>query len=360
MSRIGTTSDRPTCAPSRAARELALKRGEFDLAVNLGYIRTVPDEGGGGPRVALAEIDHLRSGDGYPDALRGRVATVGTTAGAELMNVAPTRFTSLARYGLLIPVTFYLNRYRTVVWLYLAEELRQFAAEGSHARLLTARRTPTQIREALRAGMDRRPRNWRGRHVGFLTRQAGDDPWARAGAVACLLDPADVADVVRDPHERTRLARCHPRLPAHGTAGSPTAELAKALMTASEPDEVAWFRADLAHTMETARRNHPATATLPPAPSAGPPSLVPRPAPPAAPGPLVPLSAPQTGPDPLVPLPAPHTGQDPLGPLPAPVADRRPEPTDLTGLTGLTGLTDPTPPHGLLSWLRRRRRRPAG
>ncbi|MFJ4359953.1 DUF6397 family protein [Streptomyces massasporeus] len=348
MSRTGTTSDRLTCAPSRAARELDLKRGEFDLAVNLGLIRAMPDEGGGGLRVALAELDRLRSGEGFPDALRGRVATVGTTAGAELMDVTPTRFTSLARYGLLIPVKFYLNRYRAVVWLYLAEELRQFAAEGSHARLLTACRTPMEIREGMKAGMDRRPRNWRGRHVGFLTRQAGDDPWARAAAVACLLDPADVADVVRDPRERTRLARCHPRLPAHGTPGSPTAELAETLMTASEPDEVAWFRADLARTMETARRHHPVAATLSPAPPAGPPSLVPPPVPSAALNPLVPPPAPPAAPNPLAPPPVPPAGPDPLAPLPAPVAVRRPVPTD------------PTPPHGLLSWLRRRRRRPAG
>jgi hypothetical protein len=334
MSHTGTTSDRLTCAPSRAVRELGLKRGEFDLAVNLGLIRTMPDEGGGGPRVALAEIDRLRSKDGFPDVLRDRVATVGTTEGAKLMGVAPTRFTSLARYGLLIPVKFYLNRYRTVVWLYLAEELRQFAAEGSHARLLTARRTPSEIRDVLKAGMDRRPRNWRGRHVGFLTRHAGDDPWARAAAVACLLDPADVADVVRDPRERTRLARCHPRLPAHGAPGSPTAELAETLMTASEPDEVAWFRADLAHTMEAARRHHPVTDAL-------------SPAPPAGPDPLVPLPAPAAGPDPLVPLPAPAAGPELLVPPPAPAADR-PAPTG------------PTPPQGRLSWLRRRRRRPAG
>ena len=90
MSRTGTTPDRLTCAPSRAARELDLKRGEFDLAVNLGLIRTVPDEGGGGRRVARAEIDRLRSGDGSPDTLRERVATVGTTEGARLMGVAPT------------------------------------------------------------------------------------------------------------------------------------------------------------------------------------------------------------------------------------------------------------------------------
>ncbi|MFD8231515.1 DUF6397 family protein [Streptomyces sp. NPDC059696] len=267
-SKSTSASDRLACVPSRAARELGLKRREFDLAVNLGLIRTVPDEGGGGRRVARVEIDRLRSGEGFPDALRERVATVGTTEGARLLEVTPTRFTSLARYGLLVPVTFHLNRYRTVVWLYPAEELRQFAAERCNTRLLTARHTPAEIRERVKAGMDRRPRNWRGRHVGFLTRQAGDDPWARAAAVASLLDPADVKDVVKDPRERARLARSRPRLPVHGAPGSPTAELAERLMTASDRDEVAWFRADLTHTMEAARRHHPEAGTRSPTPPA--------------------------------------------------------------------------------------------
>lgn len=55
---------RPSLALSRAARELGLKRGEFDLAVRLGCIRTLPDEGGGGRRVARAEIDHDGAGSG--------------------------------------------------------------------------------------------------------------------------------------------------------------------------------------------------------------------------------------------------------------------------------------------------------
>ncbi|MER7480740.1 DUF6397 family protein [Streptomyces sp. NPDC126510] len=333
MARTSTASDRTTCVPSRAARELELKRREFDLAVNLGLIRTVPDEGGGGRHVARAEIDRLRSGDGFPGALRERVATVGTTQGAELLGVAPTRFTSLARYGLLVPVTFYLNRYRTVVWLYLAEELRQFAAERSNAELLTARRTPMEIREGLKAGMDRRPRNWRGRHVGFLTRQAGDDPWAHAAAVASLLGPADVAHVVQDPGERARLARCRPRLPVHGTPGSPTAELAVTLMTASEPDEVAWFRADLTHTMETARRHDPVTK----APAPTPPSSSTPPTSPPAPRPRSrPLVSPRT----------PATASESPASPPAPVAKR----------PALSGC----PPHGLLGWFRRRGGRPAG
>ncbi|MET9524122.1 DUF6397 family protein [Streptomyces coeruleorubidus] len=313
--------DRLTCAASRAARELDLKRGEFDLAVNLGLIRTVPDEGGGGRRVARAELDRLRAEDGFPGALRERVATAGTNEGAELMDVTPARFTSLARFGLLVPVHFYLNRYRTVVWLYLAEELRQFASEASNARLLTGR-APAEVREGLKAGLDRRPRNWRGRHIGFLLRQAGDDPWAHAAAVACLLDPADVAEVVEDPYERAHLDRCRPRLPAHGAPGSPAADRAQELMTASEPDEVAWFRADLAHTMETARRQRPA----------------PRPAPEPAPRPVLALtSAPG-------PVPAPASVPEPVA---ASVEDRSVPPAH-------------TPSHGVLGWLRRRGRRPAG
>ncbi|GAA4337806.1 hypothetical protein GCM10023086_71840 [Streptomyces venetus] len=263
MSNTITMTDRLACAPGRAARELDLKRSEFDLAVHLGLIRTVPDEGGGGRRVARAEIDRLRAEDGFPGGLRERVATAGTNEGAELMGVTPARFTSLARFGLLVPVTFYLNRYRTVVWLYLAEELKQFAAEESNARLLTGRVTPAPLRAALKTGLDRRPRNWRGRHIGFLLRQAGDDPWAQAAAVACLLDPADVAEVVQGPYELAQLDRCRPRLPSHGAPGSPAAELAETLMTAGEPDEVAWFRTDLAHTIEVARQERPAPRPAP-------------------------------------------------------------------------------------------------
>ena len=85
--------------PSRAARELGLKRSEFDLAVHLGQIRTVPDEGGGGRRVTRSEIDRLRATDGFPDSLLQRVRVVGTTEGAKVMDVPAGRFTRLARLG---------------------------------------------------------------------------------------------------------------------------------------------------------------------------------------------------------------------------------------------------------------------
>jgi len=251
-----TTPSELACTPSRAARELGLKRGEFDLAVHLGRIRTVPDEGGGGRRVARTEIDRLRSAEGFPEALAKSVRTVDTTDGAALMEVTSARFTRLARLGLVVPVRFYLNRYRAVVWLYLAEELRQFATDKNHTSLLNGR-TPEGLRDQLREGLDLRPRNWRGRHLGFLLREA-DGPWERAGALSALLDPVEVAEIVKDPYERAHLNRFRPDPPAHGAPGSPSAHRAERIMTAADPDEIGWLRADLAQVLDEARRRRPA------------------------------------------------------------------------------------------------------
>ncbi|MFE7270885.1 DUF6397 family protein [Streptomyces sp. NPDC057623] len=243
--------------PSRAARELGLKRGELDLAVHLGLIRTVPDEGGGGRRVPRSEIDRLRTGDGVSEALLDRVRVVGTTEGADVMNVPAGRFTRLARLGVVVPVKWYLNRYRAVVWLYLAEELKQFAADEKNAPLLTARRMPEGPRGLLDAGVDLRPRNWRGRHRGFLLRLA-EDPWESAGAMAAFLDPVQVAEIVPDPYERSHLNRFRPGPPASGAPGSPASLIAERLMTADDPDEISLLRADLAAVLEEARERRPA------------------------------------------------------------------------------------------------------
>ncbi|MFD5796707.1 DUF6397 family protein [Streptomyces diastatochromogenes] len=251
-----------TCTPGRAARELGLRRREFDLAVHLGRIRTVPDEGGGGGRrVERVEIDRLRAQDGFPRTLRERVHVVGTAEGAALMEIPAGRFTRLARLGLLVPVRFYLNRYRAVVWLYLAEELRQFTAGTENAHLLKGR-TLESFRGQLAAGVDLRARNWRGRQLGFLTRQCVD-PWAHAGVVAAFLPPVDVADVVRDPYERAHLNRFRPAPPDHGAPGSPSAQCAEQLMTAQDPDEIGWLRSNLAHTVEQARAHSPAPRPAP-------------------------------------------------------------------------------------------------
>ncbi|MEU9269918.1 DUF6397 family protein [Streptomyces sp. NPDC048251] len=271
----GNTVTRPlsaSCTPSRAARELDLKRSEFDLAVHLGRIRTMPDEGGGGRRVARAEIERLRSDPGFPEALRASVLAVGTSEGAAVMGVPPARFTRLARLGLVVPVRFYLNRYRAVVWLYLADELKQFATDGTNAFLLTGR-TPEVLRSQLDAGVDLRSRNWRGRHLGFLHRQA-EGPWQRAGVLAGFLDPLQVAAVVGDPYERSHLNRFRPRPPAQGTPGTPAAHLVEKIMTADDPDEIDWLRYDLERTLAEARAEQPAPrpAWKPaPTPPAGPP-----------------------------------------------------------------------------------------
>ncbi|MGV9457344.1 DUF6397 family protein [Streptomyces sp. NPDC003635] len=247
-----------SCTPGHAARELGLKRREFDLAVHLGHIRTVPDEGGGGGarRVSRSEIERLRAGEGFPEALLERVKAVGTTEGAALMRVPAGRFTRLARLGLVVPVSFYLNRYRAVVWMYLAEELRQFAADEENVPLLKAR-TPEGLRDQLEAGLDLRPRNWRGRHLGFLLRQA-EEPWQQAGAVAAFLDQVRIAEIVPDPYERSYLNRLRPGPPAHGAPGSPAAHRCEQIMTADDADEIGWLRADLTRAMQEARDHRPA------------------------------------------------------------------------------------------------------
>ncbi|MEU3661067.1 DUF6397 family protein [Streptomyces sp. NPDC032940] len=261
-----TTARENAVSPSRAARELALRRSEFDIAVQLGRIRTVPDEGGGGRRVPRDEIRRIRTEAGFPDALRECVRTVGTTDGAALLKVTKPRFTRLARLGLLVPATFSVNRYRAVVWRYLADDLRKFTADEGNTALLSGR-TPQGLRDQLAEGLDLRPRNWRGRYLECQLRRT-DDPWARAAAVASLLDPADVSEIVKDPYERSRLSRLRPDRPVHGSPGSPAARIAEELMTAAEPDEIGKLRADLAHEVRDARRLGAVPAPFPARPRA--------------------------------------------------------------------------------------------
>lgn len=240
-----------TLALGRAARELGLKRSELDLAVQLGCLRTVVDDGGGGRRITRAEIDRLRAEEGFPEALRERVEAVGSTVAAEILEVPVSRFMRLARLGMVTPVKFYLNRYRAVVWLYLAEELRQFVADEKNAQWLTGR-IPEELRGQLDAGLDLRPRNWRGRHLGFLLREA-DNPWVRAAAPASLLDPLQVAEIVQDPYERAYLNRHRPAQADHGPPDSPAAQITARIMTADDPDEIEWLRTDLQQSLIEAR-----------------------------------------------------------------------------------------------------------
>ncbi|MEU6988454.1 DUF6397 family protein [Streptomyces sp. NPDC046324] len=278
-----------TLAPTRAAQELELRRDEFQLAVQLGLVRTVPGTAPGAPRppraaapgaapgvagvrggrrrVEQSEIDRLRSAPDFPAGLRDRVRTVGTGEAAELLAVPPDRFTKLARTGHFSPVRFYLNRYRAVVWLYLAGELGEFAL--THPGLLTGR-LPREIGERVDGGEDRRPRNWRARRLGLLLRST-EDPWARAAAIASLLDPGRLSEVVDDPYERTHLDRLRPEASSGRTESAAARDIVDRLMVADDPDEILWHRMSLALALDEARADRPAprlgTAPTPDAPT---------------------------------------------------------------------------------------------
>ncbi|MEU6018084.1 DUF6397 family protein [Streptomyces sp. NPDC047515] len=243
-----------TMAVGTAAQELQLKRGEFAVALHVGLVRVLVQQGGGRPRVLREEVDRLRSQDGFPEVLLERVRTVGTAEGARLLGISPDRFTKLARAGCFTPVTFYVNRYRTVVWLYLAQELAGFAVR--EPRLLVGK-SPDWLRSRLEGGADCRARDWRSRRVERLLSLA-EDPWARAAVLAGTLDPVQLEEVVDDPYERAFLARIRPE-PVFGATGSPTAREAQArLMQADEPDEMLWRRVGLIMELDHAREARPA------------------------------------------------------------------------------------------------------
>ncbi|MEU2547729.1 DUF6397 family protein [Streptomyces roseolus] len=251
-----------TVAPVRAAEELELKRDEFRLAVRMGLIRTAPNpvavpDPRGAHRdrpperrpVARAELDRLRAAPDFPEGLRERVRAVGAGEAAGLLSVSYDRFNRLARTGHLSPVRFYLNRYRMVVWLYLAAEVTAFGEENPG--LLTGR-LPAGVRERHAAGEDLRARNWRSRHLSLLLRGT-DDPWARAAAIASLLDPVQVAEVVDDPYERAYLDRLRPAPPPGLPVAGASHETAVRLVRADDPDEILWHRMSLALALDEAR-----------------------------------------------------------------------------------------------------------
>ncbi|WP_371613298.1 DUF6397 family protein [Streptomyces clavifer] len=237
----------------RAAQELALKQGEFELALHLGLI-SAEDSPGGRPRIRREEIDRLRATEGFPETLRAKVRTAGTAESAELLGISPGRFTGLARIGCVSPVAFYLNRYRAVVWIYLVDELSAFAAKEPE--LLTGR-SPVGMRALLEAGTDRRARNWRSRRSDRLLRRT-QDPWIRAAVQASALDPVQLAEVVDDPYERAYLALVRPD-PVFGRQGSVSGREAMGhLMLADDPDEILWRRVNLGLELERARESRPA------------------------------------------------------------------------------------------------------
>ncbi|MDV9189398.1 DUF6397 family protein [Streptomyces sp. SR27] len=243
-----------TVTPGRAALELELRRDEFQLAVQLGLVRAASVGEGGRPRVEQRELDRLRAAPDFPSGLRERVRAVGTGEAAALLDITPERFTKLARTGHLSPARFSLNRYRAVVWSYLAEEVAEF---GLTCPALLTGRLPLELRERLAAHEDRRPRNWRARRLAVQLR-AADDPWARAAAIASLLDPVQVAEVVDDPYERNHLYLLRPPPPPGLPVRAAAREVADRLTRADDPDEILWHRLSLALALDEAREGRPA------------------------------------------------------------------------------------------------------
>ncbi|MFD9410197.1 DUF6397 family protein [Streptomyces sp. NPDC059989] len=232
-----------------AAGELGLSRGEFARAVQLGIVRAGPPAGGAA-RYARAELERVRSAEGWPGALRERVETVaGAQAAAEVMGVGPSRFTRLARCGHLTPVAYRINRYRAVVWLYLTAELREFA--GREPAMLRGIAPPPD-RELMAARADLRPPKWRGRHVGLLLRRTAD-PWERAAVLASVLPEEELLRAVPDPSERIVLAALAPPPPYGHPQVPAAAAVALRLLKAEAPEEVHWYRTSLEFALTGAR-----------------------------------------------------------------------------------------------------------
>ncbi|WP_431772358.1 DUF6397 family protein [Streptomyces cucumeris] len=249
----GSAEESVSCADGEglafgaAARALGLRVREFELAVQLGEVRTVRT--GAGPRVEQAELTRLTTAEGFPDALAARLRVVGTADGAELLGISPRRLTRLARGGFFAPVRFYVNRYRAVVWLYRAADLTELAARQPE---LLSGRTPPGLSAALAAGEDRRAETWRARRIEQLLART-EEPWARAAVLAAALGLDDLASVVDDPHERGRLRELRPALIRIRPDGGPLRDVIDRTVTADDPREIRRYRAALTEALRAAR-----------------------------------------------------------------------------------------------------------
>lgn len=257
-----------TLTMGRAARELELRTGEFELATQLGEVRTVPagtDDRPAGTgslgrrRVPAEEITRLRAEPDFPEALRERIRAVSTTEAAALMGIGPGRAGRLTRAGCFSPVRFYVNRFGAVVWLYLAAEVADFADREPD---LMRGNTPAAMRVMLDSGQDWRARQWRSRRVAQLMGQT-DDPWEAAAVIAAVLPPEELASVAEEPLERSLLRRLRPTLASVITVTPAARESYERVLTADEFDEVLWYRVHLSRCLERARREDPGRLRTP-------------------------------------------------------------------------------------------------
>lgn len=242
----------------RARDELDLAYDEFDVAVQVGEVQTVVC-GSGLWKVRAGDVARLRKAGGHPQPLLARIRLVSSGEGAKAMGIGRDRFTKLARTGFVRPVRWYVNRYRALVWMYLAREVREFA-EVNPA-LLTGP-LPGELREAVENGEDLRGRGWRDRRVAQLIRDSYD-AWDEAAVWAALLGPELVGEAVPDPCERAHLRRLRETLPP-GRVGFAAPEVVRRLTTADHPEEIATALAALADALARARDGQPAPHPAPP------------------------------------------------------------------------------------------------
>jgi hypothetical protein len=242
-----------TVTLNRAREELGLDFSLFELALQLGEIRTVP-RGAGQWRVPVDEVTRLRDAEGHPQALLDRLRLVTSTEGAAMIGISRDRLVRLARLGLIRPVRWYVNRYRALVWVYLGQELREFAAASP---ALLEGRLPAGLREAPDAGEDQRARGWRSRRVAQLVRDS-HDAWEEAAVWAALLGPEVADEALPDPLERARLRDIRAALPPGRPGPLASPELIRGLTTADDPDEIALALIGLADALGRARSEQPA------------------------------------------------------------------------------------------------------
>jgi len=257
----------------RARDALGLDHGQFELARQLGEVRTVAC-GPGSWKVSAEEVARLTGVGDRPAGLRSRLRLVSSAGGARLVGTGRDRFTRLATVGCVRPVSWYVNRYRALVWLYPAEELSRFATENPG--LLTGRLRGA-FREALERGVGRRGRRWREWWAGQLVGEARN-AWAEAAVWSALLGPEITDDAVPDGEERTHPCRLRAALPSGGPATAPP-ELVRRVTTATHPDEIASGLSALTEALGRARVASRTPLTRPPAPPASaavPPGMRPR------------------------------------------------------------------------------------
>lgn len=246
----------PSLSRPRATSALGLTYWEFDAAVHLGLLPTVPGDRPWQRRVPRRDVDRLRGDPGFPGSLRARVRLVNASEGAQLLRISSARFARLARGGLFSPLSFYPNRHGVLVWRYPAAELLSVAR--MRPELLTGP-LPPGLRQALRRGEDWRPRRWRGRRTGQLIRHARG-PWEKAAVPAAVLTPATVRAAVPDLRERKALRALRPPLTGDVPLRPPLEDWpppVREVTRATDPDESRWYESLLLLAVREARRSGP-------------------------------------------------------------------------------------------------------